>query len=30
MRILLIHKYFLEKVDGVGSRFTEITKSWSE
>ena len=30
MRILLIHQYFLEKGEGGGSRFNEITKSWSE
>ncbi len=30
MRILLIHQYFLEKGDGGGSRFNEMTKSWSE
>jgi glycosyltransferase involved in cell wall biosynthesis len=30
MRILLIHQYFLEKGDGGGSRFNEITKNWSE
>ncbi|MCK4662707.1 MAG: glycosyltransferase family 4 protein [Bacteroidales bacterium] len=28
MRILLIHQYFLEKNDGGGSRFNEITKLW--
>jgi glycosyltransferase involved in cell wall biosynthesis len=30
MKILLIHQYFLEKDEGGGSRFNEITKSWSE
>jgi glycosyltransferase involved in cell wall biosynthesis len=30
MRILLIHQYFLEKGDGGGSRFNEMTKIWSE
>ena len=30
MKILLIHQYFLEKNDGGGSRFNEITKTWSE
>jgi glycosyltransferase involved in cell wall biosynthesis len=29
MRILLIHQYFLEKDDGGGSRFNEMTKSWA-
>lgn len=29
MRILLIHQYFLERNDGGGSRFNEMTKSWS-
>lgn len=29
MRILLIHQYFLEKNDGGGSRFNEMTKSWA-
>ena len=29
MRILLIHQYFLEKGEGGGSRFNEISKSWS-
>ena len=29
MRILLIHQYFLEKGDGGGSRFNEMTKIWS-
>ena len=29
MRILLIHQYFLEKGDGGGSRFNEMTKTWS-
>ena len=28
MRILLIHQYFLEKDDGGGSRFNEMTKVW--
>ena len=30
MRILLIHQYFLEKGEGGGSRFNEMSKSWSE
>ena len=30
MRILLIHQYFLEKGEGGGSRFNEISKHWSE
>jgi glycosyltransferase involved in cell wall biosynthesis len=30
MKILLIHQYFLEKNDGGGSRFNEMTKTWSE
>ena len=30
MRILLIHQYFLEKDDGGGSRFNEMTKVWEE
>ena len=30
MRILLIHQYFLEKDEGGGSRFNEMTKTWSE
>ncbi|GAK99713.1 glycosyl transferase [Nonlabens ulvanivorans] len=29
MRILLIHQYFLEKNDGGGSRFNEMTKAWA-
>ncbi|WP_299213389.1 glycosyltransferase family 4 protein [uncultured Dokdonia sp.] len=29
MRILLIHQYFLEKTDGGGSRFNEMTKNWA-
>ena len=29
MRILLIHQYFLEKDEGGGSRFNEMTKIWS-
>lgn len=29
MRILLIHQYFLEKNDGGGSRFNEMTRIWS-
>ncbi|QTE22522.1 hypothetical protein [Polaribacter cellanae] len=29
MRILLIHQYFLEKGDGGGSRFNEMTKIWA-
>jgi len=28
MRILLIHQYFLEKGDGGGSRFNEMTQVW--
>ncbi|MCB9211123.1 MAG: glycosyltransferase family 4 protein [Ignavibacteriales bacterium] len=28
MNILLIHQYFLEKGDGGGSRFNEMTKIW--
>ena len=28
MNILLIHQYYLEKEDGGGSRFNEMTKSW--
>lgn len=28
MRILLIHQYFLEKDDGGGSRFNEMTRVW--
>ncbi len=27
MKILLIHQYFLEKGDGGGSRFNEMTKA---
>lgn len=30
MRILLIHQYFLEKNDSGGSRFNEMTKTWSD
>ena len=30
MNILLIHQYFLEKNDGGGSRFNEMTRSWSQ
>ncbi|WKK67367.1 glycosyltransferase family 4 protein [Lutimonas zeaxanthinifaciens] len=30
MRILLIHQYFLEKGDGGGSRFNEMTQVWEE
>ena len=30
MKILLLHQYFLEKDDGGGSRFNEITKVWSQ
>ena len=30
MRMLLIHQYFLEKGEGGGSRFNEMTKTWSE
>ncbi len=30
MKILLIHQYFLEKDDGGGSRFNELTKFWAE
>lgn len=30
MKILLIHQYFLEKGDGGGSRFNEMTQVWSE
>ena len=30
MRILLVHQYFLEKNEGGGSRFNEITKMWSD
>lgn len=30
MRILLIHQYFLEKDDGGGSRFNEMTRVWEE
>ncbi|MGB0881154.1 MAG: glycosyltransferase family 4 protein [Polaribacter sp.] len=29
MRILLIHQYFLEKEDGGGSRFNEMSKIWA-
>jgi len=30
MKILLIHQYFLEKNDGGGSRFNEMTKTWGK
>lgn len=30
MKILLIHQYYLEKNDGGGSRWNEITKFWAE
>ncbi|WP_121667569.1 glycosyltransferase family 4 protein [Mesonia aquimarina] len=30
MRILLIHQYFLEKDEGGGSRFNEMTRLWQE
>ena len=30
MRILLIHQYFLEKGDGGGSRFNEMTNTWAQ
>lgn len=30
MKILLIHQYFLEKNDGGGSRFNEMTRVWAE
>ena len=30
MNILLIHQYYLEKNDGGGSRFNEMTKTWAE
>ena len=30
MNILLLHQYFLEKNEGGGSRFNEMTKVWSE
>lgn len=30
MHILLIHQYFLEKDDGGGSRFNEMTKTWAK
>ena len=30
MKILIIHQYFLEKNEGGGSRFNEMTKLWSE
>ena len=29
MKILLIHQYFLEKEDGGGSRFNEMTQVWA-
>lgn len=30
MKILLIHQYYLEKNDGGGSRWNEMTKFWSD
>lgn len=30
MKILLIHQYFLEKGEGGGSRFNEMTQVWSK
>jgi glycosyltransferase involved in cell wall biosynthesis len=30
MKILLIHQYYLEKTDGGGSRWNEMTKVWTE
>ena len=30
MKILLIHQYYLEKNDGGGSRFNEMTRVWEE
>ena len=30
MKILLIHQYFLEKDEGGGSRFNEMTRLWQE
>jgi len=30
MHILLLHQYFLEKNDGGGSRFNEMTRHWAE
>ena len=30
MKILLIHQYFLEKDDGGGSRFNEMTRVWED
>lgn len=30
MRILLLHQYFLEKGEGGGTRFNEMTKNWSK
>lgn len=30
MKILLIHQYYLEKTDGGGSRWNEMTKVWAE
>ncbi|AZQ63564.1 glycosyltransferase WbuB [Flammeovirga pectinis] len=30
MKILLIHQYYLEKNDAGGSRFNEMTKSWTD
>ncbi len=30
MKILLVHQYFLEKGDGGGSRFNEMTKTWGK
>jgi glycosyltransferase involved in cell wall biosynthesis len=29
MKVLLIHQYFLEKGDGGGSRFNELTRTWA-
>ena len=30
MNILLIHQYFLEEDDAGGSRWNEMTKTWTE
>jgi len=30
MRILLLHQYFLEENDPGGSRWNEITKTWTD
>lgn len=30
MKILLIHQYYLEKTDGGGSRWNEMTKVWAD